>query len=568
MNASATRPNPYRGGLPGNSECVNGWRGLTPLALNPLYGTAGAGTEFYDPAVIAAVKWTHWDDLRNVYGVGADGYAKVPWDNVGVQYGLKALNDGNITPAEFLKLNATVGSWKETRDMVQEGCPFFPAPGCSNPATWDPWSRRNMRLSPDGGVTPAPRREGNMEAANAAYTSGIVFRGDIDIPIIDWRHYLEARARHAQLAPVVRVAEADAQPRRRASNQVIWFTDARPARASDQTPLAFAVIDEWLANIARTPRHGVAGNKPAAAVDSCFATNGSLHRTRATTPGTGILDSAPAGRARRRSRSSRPRGSSRAARSRAASSSARSSRWRRRSRTGRTHRGCRTPLRWRGWSRSSRPACATTPGPTSGDRRASRRANGGGGSSATPIRLIRPRTPLPYGARLSSLETNCRKRREFDVLVASRTRRAGVPPVRAHHAAAPAVASADDYVALGDSFSSGVGTNSYTLSSSCRRGVYAYPWLVAQQRPNTSLTFVACSGATTANVMSSQIQSVTAGTDIVTMTIGGNDIGFSNLIVQCTLGSCSSALDNTRASLGTVLAPGSTRCTRRSGAAR
>ena len=122
-------------------------------------------------------------------------------------------------------------------------------------------------------------------------------------------------------------------------------------------------------------------------------------------------------------------------------------------------------------------------------------------------------------------------------------------------AAAPAVASADDYVALGDSFSSGVGTNSYTLSSSCRRGVYAYPWLVAQQRPNTSLTFVACSGATTANVMSSQIQSVTVGTDIVTMTIGGNDIGFSNLIVQCTLGSCSSALDSTRASLGTVLGP-------------
>jgi lysophospholipase L1-like esterase len=122
-------------------------------------------------------------------------------------------------------------------------------------------------------------------------------------------------------------------------------------------------------------------------------------------------------------------------------------------------------------------------------------------------------------------------------------------------AAAPAVASADSYVALGDSFSSGVGTNSYTLSSSCRRGVYAYPWLVAQQRPNTSLTFVACSGATTANVMSSQIQSVTAATNIVTMTIGGNDIGFSNLIVQCTLGSCSSALDSTRASLGTVLGP-------------
>ena len=122
-------------------------------------------------------------------------------------------------------------------------------------------------------------------------------------------------------------------------------------------------------------------------------------------------------------------------------------------------------------------------------------------------------------------------------------------------AAAPAAGSADTYVALGDSFSSGVGTNSYTLSSSCRRGVYAYPWLVAQQRPNTSLTFVACSGARTTDVMANQIQFVTAGTNIVTVTIGGNDIGFSNLIVQCTLGSCSSALDSTRASLGTVLGP-------------
>jgi lysophospholipase L1-like esterase len=113
----------------------------------------------------------------------------------------------------------------------------------------------------------------------------------------------------------------------------------------------------------------------------------------------------------------------------------------------------------------------------------------------------------------------------------------------------------DQYVALGDSFSSGVGTNSYTLSSSCRRGVYAYPWLVAQQRTNTSLTFVACSGADTADVMASQIQFVNPDTDIVTITIGGNDIGFSNLIVQCTLSDCSAALDSTRASLPNFLPP-------------
>ena len=293
LNASATRPNPYRGALPGNSECVNGWRGLTPLALNPHFGSAGAGSEFYDPAVIAAVKWTHWDDLRNVYGVGANGFARVPSDNVGVQYGLKAVKDGNVTPAEFLKLNATVGSWKETSDMVQEGCPFIAAL-CSNPAQFDPWSRRNMRLSQDGGATPAPRRAGDMGAANAAYTSGIVFRGDIDIPIIDWRHYLEAELdmhhSHQSFATRKRMLNFDGD----ASNQVVWFTDARPARASDQTPLAFEVMDQWLANIRANPQAGVAGNKPAQAVDSCFATDGSLLYS-GSDAWAGILDSRPSG---------------------------------------------------------------------------------------------------------------------------------------------------------------------------------------------------------------------------------------------------------------------------------
>jgi hypothetical protein len=121
--------------------------------------------------------------------------------------------------------------------------------------------------------------------------------------------------------------------------------------------------------------------------------------------------------------------------------------------------------------------------------------------------------------------------------------------------AVPSTAAADNYVALGDSYSSGVGTNSYTLSSSCLRGVYAYPYLVAQQRPNTTLNFVACSGATTTSLMSNQIQAVNASTNNVSVTIGGNDIGFSSLILQCTLGSCSSALNSTRAGLNTSLAP-------------
>ena len=59
------------------------------------------------------------------------------------------------------------------------------------------------------------------------------------------------------------------------------------------------------------------------------------------------------------------------------------------------------------------------------------------------------------------------------------------------------------------------------------------------------LAFVACSGATTSSLMANQIQAVTATTSFVSVTIGGNDIGFADLIYQCTLGDCSSALDST-----------------------
>jgi lysophospholipase L1-like esterase len=120
-------------------------------------------------------------------------------------------------------------------------------------------------------------------------------------------------------------------------------------------------------------------------------------------------------------------------------------------------------------------------------------------------------------------------------------------------AAARAASGATIYAALGDSYSSGVGTGSYTLDSACKRSVYAYPYLWAQRHAGTTLSFVACSGAKTSDLLANQIQAVTTATDLVTMTIGGNDIGFANLIYQCTLSDCSSALDSTRTSLETTL---------------
>jgi len=93
-------------------------------------------------------------------------------------------------------------------------------------------------------------------------------------------------------------------------------------------------------------------------------------------------------------------------------------------------------------------------------------------------------------------------------------------------------AFADKYVAMGDSYSSGTGTRTY-FDSGCQRSVYAYPYLLSQRRANTQLTFAACSGAKTGDVLNNQVSSVTSDTKIVTITIGGNDAGFSSVITEC-----------------------------------
>ncbi len=93
-------------------------------------------------------------------------------------------------------------------------------------------------------------------------------------------------------------------------------------------------------------------------------------------------------------------------------------------------------------------------------------------------------------------------------------------------------ALAEKYVALGDSYSSGTGTRTY-FDSACQRSVYSYPYLLSQQRPNTQLTFAACSGATTTDVLNNQVSSLTSDTKLVTITIGGNDAGFSSVITEC-----------------------------------
>ncbi|MEO3782321.1 SGNH/GDSL hydrolase family protein [Actinocorallia sp. B10E7] len=110
---------------------------------------------------------------------------------------------------------------------------------------------------------------------------------------------------------------------------------------------------------------------------------------------------------------------------------------------------------------------------------------------------------------------------------------------------APAQASAPEYVALGDSYSSGTGAGSYT-NLLCTRSANAYPALLAAGRPGTTFKFVACGGATIPDVVADQLSALSANTTLVTISIGGNDAGFANTMLSCkysTTTQCRSALE-------------------------
>jgi lysophospholipase L1-like esterase len=112
-------------------------------------------------------------------------------------------------------------------------------------------------------------------------------------------------------------------------------------------------------------------------------------------------------------------------------------------------------------------------------------------------------------------------------------------------AAMPAAeaASVVNYVALGDSYSSGLGAGSYISSSgSCDRSTNAYPEQWAAAHAPASFVSVACAGATTSDVISSQVSALSASTTLVSLTIGGNDAGFSSVMETCVLKSTSSCV--------------------------
>ena len=110
----------------------------------------------------------------------------------------------------------------------------------------------------------------------------------------------------------------------------------------------------------------------------------------------------------------------------------------------------------------------------------------------------------------------------------------------------PAAASAGGpkYVSLGDSFTSGPLIPDQTgRPVGCLRSNHDFPSLVAAAIGASSLTDVSCAGADTTNMTGSewvglgtnppQLNALTKATTLVTLQIGGNDIGFSDIVLLC-----------------------------------
>ncbi|OON82441.1 SGNH/GDSL hydrolase family protein [Streptomyces tsukubensis] len=117
------------------------------------------------------------------------------------------------------------------------------------------------------------------------------------------------------------------------------------------------------------------------------------------------------------------------------------------------------------------------------------------------------------------------------LLLAATVALTGAGVARADQQTAP-----DSYVALGDSYSSGVGSGAYdSASGACKRSSRAYPALWAAAHSAVKFDFTACAGARTGDVLANQLAPLGSGTGLVSLTIGGNDADFAGVMKTCVL---------------------------------
>jgi hypothetical protein len=186
---------------------------------------------------------TTYDHNVNTFGRDAKGFARRPLDNVGVQYGLAALEAGQITTAQFLDLNEKIGG-----------------------------------LDIDANFTPA-RMVADRRATRAAYETGKVVNGgglgsvpilDFDLIYTDLAPGGDVHMKYYRFSTRERLRKANGH----ADNMVMWNGVTGP-RAGVAATAAFVQMAAWLDNITADTSPGpraakVVRNKPAGLTDGCW----------------------------------------------------------------------------------------------------------------------------------------------------------------------------------------------------------------------------------------------------------------------------------------------------------
>jgi lysophospholipase L1-like esterase len=123
----------------------------------------------------------------------------------------------------------------------------------------------------------------------------------------------------------------------------------------------------------------------------------------------------------------------------------------------------------------------------------------------------------------------------------------------------------NEYVALGDSYSSGLGapvydsaTNTWKYEGTCKRSPLGYPQQWSKLHPAYVFKDHTCSGATIKKVTDEQLGDLSTRTKLVTLTVGGNDDGFGSTATDCLFGSdavCKASTERGIAFARTTLTP-------------
>jgi lysophospholipase L1-like esterase len=92
------------------------------------------------------------------------------------------------------------------------------------------------------------------------------------------------------------------------------------------------------------------------------------------------------------------------------------------------------------------------------------------------------------------------------------------------------------YAAIGDSFAAGIGVGDLEDASdakACSRYTGGYPNKIQAIIQAEEYQFLACSGAVSADMIEKQVPQLQGKYDLISVSAGGNDVGFSDVLKAC-----------------------------------